>query len=139
LILLLPRCRFAPWEAAVKTNIGTARWFHPAGTDGELCRAHSRAALATSAAAIALRRGLSADLTEGELLECVAEARDDADAPVPSAQTRLAVRAALRPPLTRDSDPRDVADAVFNALPDAPLRVTGPDGQVFFLVPIPAP
>ncbi|GAA4834401.1 hypothetical protein [Kitasatospora terrestris] len=122
----------------MRSNIGTARFFHPAGTDGEICRAHSRAALATGAAAIALRRGLDADMTDTQLLECIAEARDDASAPAPSPETRLAVRNALREPLTRATDPQEVADAVFEALPDTPLRLEGPDGQVFFLVPIAA-
>lgn len=87
----------------MKTSIGAARWFHPAGTDGQLCRAHSRAALATSAAAVALRRGWGPDLTEEQVLACIADARDDSSAPAPSQETRRAVRAALRPPLTRDT------------------------------------
>ncbi|RKE23471.1 hypothetical protein [Streptomyces sp. TLI_171] len=119
-------------------DIGTARYFHPVGTDGEICRAHSRAALATKAAAVALRRGLDDGLTEDQLLECVAEAREGVPAPLPSVETRAAVRAALRAPLTRDADPQDVADAVFEMLPDTPLRVEGPGGRVFFLVPIAA-
>ncbi|GJF34957.1 hypothetical protein KNE206_76570 [Kitasatospora sp. NE20-6] len=123
----------------MKSSIGTARSFHPVGTDGALCRAHSRAALATATAAIALRRGLGADLTDDQLLECVTEARADASAPAPSPETRMAVRAALRAPLTRSADPQEVADAVFDTLPDTPLRIEGTDGQVFFLVPIPAP
>ncbi|SEM80623.1 hypothetical protein [Streptacidiphilus jiangxiensis] len=123
----------------MKSSIGTARSFHAAGTPGDLCHAHSRAALATSAAAIALRRGLGADLTDAQLLECIAEARDDASAPAPSPETRLAVRAALRAPLTRADDPQELADAVFDTLPDTPLRVEGANGQVFFLVPIAAP
>ncbi|WP_033215519.1 hypothetical protein [Kitasatospora phosalacinea] len=122
----------------MKSDIGTARFFHPVGTDGEICRAHSRAALATGAAAIALRSGLNADMTDAQLLECIAEARDDASAPAPSLETRLAVRSALREPLTRATEPQAVADAVFETLPDTPLRIEGPDGRVFFLVPIAA-
>ena len=121
-----------------KLNIGTARFFHPAGTSGLLCRSHSRAALATCAAFVALRRGLDAGLTDAQLLECVAEARDDARAAAPSPETRMAVRAALRPPLTREGDLQELADAVFDSLPDSPLRIRDNDGQVYFLVPIPA-
>ncbi|MFJ1756150.1 hypothetical protein [Kitasatospora sp. NPDC088134] len=109
------------------------------GTPGEICRAHSRAALATGAAAIALRRGLGPDLTDDQLLECIAEARDNDSAPAPSPETRLAVRGALREPLTRATDPEAVVDAVFESLPDTPLRIVGPDGRAFFLVPIAAP
>jgi hypothetical protein len=123
----------------LKSSIGTARSFHPAGTPGDLCHAHSRAALATSAAAIALRRGLGDDLTDAQIQECITEARDNASASAPSPETRLAVRAALREPLTRASDLQELADAVFDTLPDTPLRVQSTDGQVFFLVPIAAP
>ncbi|GAA2970227.1 hypothetical protein GCM10010519_01820 [Streptomyces lactacystinicus] len=121
-----------------KTSIGTARHLHPAGTPGDLCRWHNRAALATTVAAIARRHGLDASADDGELAACAAEAKAaPLKAPL-SADTLAAIRSALGPALGPGSAPAAVAEAVFGALPDRPIRVAGQDGQEFFLVPIPA-
>ncbi|MGW4890733.1 hypothetical protein ACWEQL_00460 [Kitasatospora sp. NPDC004240] len=59
----------------VKGSIGTARHLHRPGTSGLLCRWHNRAALATTAAALARGRGLNDRATDAELANCVDEAR----------------------------------------------------------------
>lgn len=121
-----------------KTSIGTARHLHPPGTSGELCRQHNRAALATTVAAIARRRGLDAEAGDDQLAQC-AEAAKGAPLKTPlSADTLAAIRCALAPPLDSSTSAEAVAAAVFAALPDRPLRVVAEDGQEFFLVPIPA-
>ncbi|MER6117960.1 MULTISPECIES: hypothetical protein [unclassified Streptomyces] len=121
-----------------KTSIGTARHLHPVGTPGELCRWHNRAALATTVAAIARRHGLDASADDEELAACAAEAKAaPLKAPL-SADTLAAIRSALGPALSGGSAPEAVAEAVFGALPDRPIRVAVEGGQEFFLVPIPA-
>lgn len=120
-----------------KTSIGTARHLHPEGTPGALCRWHNRAALATTVAAIARRRGLDASAEDAELAACAAEAKAaPLKAPL-SGDTLAAIRSALGPALGSGSAPAAVAEAVFGALPDRPIRVTAENGQEFFLVPIP--
>ncbi|WP_241028534.1 hypothetical protein [Streptomyces verrucosisporus] len=115
-------------------SIGTARHFQPAGTPGDVCRDHNRAALATVVAAEARRRGHGPGLSDEQIDEC-AEA---AGRKSPSPASRKAIRAALGPPITAEDAPETVAAAVFDALPSNPVRVIGRDGREFFLVPLPA-
>ncbi|MGY3677318.1 hypothetical protein [Streptomyces sp. TE33382] len=120
-----------------KSSIGTARHLHPPGTPGDLCRWHNRAALATTVATIARRHGLDAGADDEEFAVCAAEAKAaPLKAPL-SADTLAAIRSALGPALSIGSAPAAVAEAVFGALPDRPIRVVAGDGQEFFLVPIP--
>ncbi|MCI0385663.1 hypothetical protein [Streptomyces sp. CNQ085] len=115
------------------TSIGTARHFHPAGTPGDVCRDHNRAALAIVVAAEARRRGYGPDLSDEQVDEC-AELTGRRS---PSPTSRKAIRAALGPPVTAEDAPETVAAAVFDALPSKPVRVVGRDGREFFLVPLP--
>lgn len=118
-------------------SIGTAVHLHPPGTSGELCRAHNRAALATVVAAIARRQGYGPELTDEQIDDCRAAAKEKEPRQPASEATRAAVRSALAPPLTEQDSAEAIAAAVFSALPDSPLRVTGSNGQEFYLVPIP--
>ncbi|MCM2430952.1 hypothetical protein [Streptomyces sp. RKAG337] len=120
-----------------KTSIGTARHLHPPGTSGLLCRWHNRAALATTVAAIARRRGLDVGASEEQLADCAAEAKGAALKKPLSVETVAAIRSALGPALSTASAPEAVVEAVFGALPDRPIRIAAADGQEFFLVPIP--
>ncbi|MCX5215683.1 hypothetical protein OG689_41750 [Kitasatospora sp. NBC_00240] len=126
-----------PRRKTLKTSIGTAVHLHPAGTAGTLCRWHNRSALATTVASIALRGGLDADASDDQLAECAGIAKGTPLKRPLSEETLSAVRSALAPALDRESGADDVVAAVFDALPDKPIRIVADDGQEFFLVPIP--
>ena len=125
-------------ETLMKSSIGTAVTFLPPGTPGEVCAAWNRAALAATVASRAVRLGLGPDLTTPQMTGLAQLVRDDRTTRPLSARTQAAIRAALRPPLTIESDPAQVAAAVFAALPDTPLPVTGEDGRRYYLVAVPA-
>ena len=123
----------------MKSSIGTAVTFLPPGTPGEVCSSWNRAALAANVASRAAQLGLGADLTRSQMAGLAQLVRDGAGKPRPlSAKTQSAIRAALRPRLPPDSDPAQVAAAVFAALPDTPLPITGNDGRRYYLVAVPA-
>ncbi|MHA6758800.1 hypothetical protein [Streptacidiphilus sp. PAMC 29251] len=125
----------------MKSSIGTAVSFLPPGTPSDVCSAWNRAALAATIATKASRLGLGSDLSESQmagLAQLVRDSEGDRKPRPLSARTRAAIRAALRPPLTAENDPAQVAAAVFAALPDTPLPITADDGRRYYLIAVPA-
>jgi hypothetical protein len=126
-------------ETRMKSSIGTAVSFLPPGTPSDVCSSWNRAALAATIATKAGRLGLGPDLTESQMAGLAQLVRDGGRRPRPlSTRTRAAIRAALRPPLTAQSDPAQIAAAVFAALPDTPLPITADDGRRYYLIAVPA-
>ncbi|MFC1436889.1 hypothetical protein ABUW04_01335 [Streptacidiphilus sp. N1-10] len=122
----------------MKTDIGTARHFLPPNTPSEVCHAFNRSALTATIAARAVALGLTADLSDIQMAGLAQLVRDTKRSRPLSAETRAAVRAALRPALSAQDDPDQVAAAVFSSLPGTPLRVRDTGGREYFLVAVPA-
>ncbi|WP_055589145.1 hypothetical protein [Peterkaempfera griseoplana] len=120
----------------MKSTIDTAIHFLPTGTPGSVAQSWNRAALAAQVAAAALRLGLGPDLTREQMTGLAQVIRDGGRRPL-SAETEQAIRAALQEPLTAEHDPREIAEALFSRLPDAPLPVVGADGSRYMVVAVP--
>ncbi|MEZ0067548.1 hypothetical protein ABIA32_003561 [Streptacidiphilus sp. MAP12-20] len=121
----------------MKSSLGSAVFFLPPGTPGDVARGWNRAALAAQVAVRAAALGLGADLTLDQMTGLAQVVRDD-DAGRPlSPTTQAAIRAALRRPLSLADAPEEIAAAVFSHLPDSPVPVLGPDGRRYFLVAVP--
>lgn len=82
-----------------------------------MCRQHNRAALATTVASVARRRGLDAEADDDQLAQC-AEVAKAAPLKAPlSAETLAAIRCALARPLDSSTSAKVVAATVFAAFP----------------------
>jgi hypothetical protein len=122
----------------MKTRLDTARHFLPTGTPGEVAHAYNRAALAAMIATRATSLGLGSDMTQPQMAALAQLVRDTPKSPALSAQTRTAIRAALRPALRAQDDPAIVSAAVFAALPDTSVRVADATGREYLLIAVPA-
>jgi hypothetical protein len=125
-------------EATLKTDIGTARHFLPPNTPSEVCHEFNRSALTATIAARAVALGLSSDLSDVQMAGLAQLVRDKKQSRPLSPETKAAVRAALRPALSAENDPQQVAAAVFSSLPGTPVRVRDSAGREYFLVAVPA-
>ncbi|MEY9968733.1 hypothetical protein ABIA33_006820 [Streptacidiphilus sp. MAP12-16] len=120
----------------MKSSIGTAVTFLPAGTPGPVAIGWNRSALAAQIAIRARALGLDASLTDDQMNGLAQVVRDSGDGRPLSVSTRAAVRAALREPLTTE-DPAAFTAAVFTSLPDTPVPVRATDGRQYMLVAVP--